>query len=55
MDKPIKLTSYMKVRLSFLITSHYISQHQENCARLTHEIRKATFNIKACTVSHTHP
>ena len=34
MDKPIKLTSYMKVRLSFLITSHYISQHQENCARL---------------------
>lgn len=40
MDKPIKLTSYMKVRLSVLITSHYISQHQENCARLMKFVRQ---------------
>ena len=40
MDKPIKLTSYMNVRLSFLITSHYISQHQENCARLMKFVRQ---------------
>ena len=53
MDKPIKLKSYIyKVKLP-----HYISLHKPTSRKLcqTHEIRKATFNIKACTVSHTHP